>query len=42
MNEDAGVRWLTLSKAVLGEKEQQNKQHCESLLLESIQKQDKV
>ena len=43
MNKDAGVRWLTLSKAAIGDK-QQNKQHHygEFLLLETMLKQDKV
>ena len=30
-NKDAGVRWLTLSKAAIGDKEQQNEQHHEAL-----------
>ena len=31
MDEDAGVRWLTLSKAAIGDKEQKTKQHHEDL-----------
>ena len=31
MDEDDGVRWLTLSKEAIGEKEQQNQQHHEDL-----------
>ena len=42
MDEDAGVRWLFLSKAAIGDKEQQNKQHRKSLMLETtIWNQDK-
>ena len=31
MDEDAGVRWLTLSKEAIGDKEQYNQQHREDL-----------
>ena len=31
MDEDTGVRWLTLSKEAIGDKEKYNQQHGEDL-----------